>query len=55
MNKIIATYISSDFVEVKIGDKTKIVQAEDLSEISDLLKFIGENFNIKIEEIENYD
>lgn len=55
MDRITATYSSSDFVEIQIGDKSKIVKVEDLSEISDLLNFIGENLNIEIKEIENYD
>lgn len=49
MNKIIVEY-HYDIAEVKIGDKTRIVSAEDLSEIAELLNFIGENLNIEIEE-----
>ena len=49
MSKIIVEY-HYDIADVKIGDKTKIVYAEDLSEIAELLNFIGKNLSIEIEE-----
>ncbi|GEM_PF-5711246 len=49
MEKIIVEYYF-DYAEVRIGDKSKLVYAEDLGEIAELLKFIGGNLNIKIEE-----
>lgn len=49
MSKIIVEY-KYDFAEVKIGDETIIVSVEDLSEIAELLNFIGKKLNIEIEE-----
>ena len=49
MNKIIVEYLY-DVAEVKIGDETQIVYAEDLSEIKELVDFIAKNLNIEIEE-----
>lgn len=49
MEKIVADY-KYDFVEVKIGNEAIIVSVEDLSEIAELLNFIGRKLNIEIEE-----
>lgn len=54
MNKIIAEYYC-DSVEITIGDNKCLVFAEDLSEIADLINFIGENLNIEIEEKDLYE
>lgn len=54
MDKIIARYSESEFVEVEIGGESVYVSSEDLSEVSDLLKLIGKKFNIEIKEINDF-
>ncbi len=52
MNKIRAEYYQ-DYVEIRINNKSKIVYVEDLSEISELLKFMSKELNLEVEEINN--